>query len=202
MGLVHTNIHSWLGVEKVCKAMTLGMDIKCDHIQKGLAPSQKKRSFGMKSGPAGNIDQVDVSNTLDFRQLANELIEGANAVDLPESDSSAGGDLESNTLSAVPPRPPTIIIPPLPTQPSNTSSPVIAGMPPPHQDISIPLDKLFLFPDQFTEESAYSESEKDSLKVIQFFWKGGIENMKEEMKTYDALLAESGEGESDGIDVS
>ena len=38
------------------------------------------------------------------------------------------------------------------------------------------------------------------MSSIQFFWKGGIENMGKEMKTYEVLLAAEGElnlGESD-----
>jgi hypothetical protein len=35
MGLVHTSIRSKLGVEKVCKATMVGMDIKQMHLEAG-----------------------------------------------------------------------------------------------------------------------------------------------------------------------
>jgi hypothetical protein len=42
MGLVHTGIHSKLGVEKVHKMTMVGMDIKHNHQDTGLLQLQDK----------------------------------------------------------------------------------------------------------------------------------------------------------------
>ena len=45
MGLVHTAIHSKLGVKKVHKTMMVGMDIKRIHHKAGLLYTRGKRNF-------------------------------------------------------------------------------------------------------------------------------------------------------------
>ena len=90
MGLVHTNIRSRLGIDKVWKMTIVGMDIKRAHIEAGLLCPCRKQSFSMGPGEgemeaANHLDIDDANGLLDFHQLSEQLIACAAAASIPET---------------------------------------------------------------------------------------------------------------------
>jgi hypothetical protein len=165
MGLVHTGIRSRLGIEKVRKATTVGMDIKRVHAEAGLLRSQGKRSFTSEGGAelAGdNLD--DIEDPLNFDQLSNHLIAGA---------ASANGDKDVGDIdNDEPPHRPvlTINVPPL-----NPATRLASSVP---VKVTIPLRILFRYP---------AECDPPSDEGLNTFWKGGIHNLEKEMEAYELL---------------
>lgn len=79
MGLVHTGIHSRLGVEKVRKCTMMGMDIKQTHIDAGLLCPRGKQSFSVPPSEEGSeaadrIEVKDSADVLNFCQLSEQLV--------------------------------------------------------------------------------------------------------------------------------
>ena len=74
MGLVHTGIHSKLGIEKVRKATAVRMDIKQTHIEAGLLRSRGKRSFTYQGDLADDL--INIEDPLDFDQLSQPVVNG------------------------------------------------------------------------------------------------------------------------------
>ena len=126
MGLIHTGIHSKLGVDKVCKTTMVGMDIKHVHIEAGLLCARGKQNFtsearaqepNHESSAADHLDIGDQNNDLlNFNQLSECLIVGATSAN---ADKDVGDDLDNTdelppavTVQA-PSEPLTITIPPL-----------------------------------------------------------------------------------------
>jgi hypothetical protein len=86
MGLVHTAIHSKLGVDKVYKTTIVGMDIKWLHLEAGLVCSQGHQDFNAPTNDScppetdtSDLDISDLEDVLGFEQLAEQLIENAAA---------------------------------------------------------------------------------------------------------------------------
>jgi hypothetical protein len=110
MGLVHTGIHSKLGVEKVRKTTIVGMDIKCAHLEAGLLPTQGQRNFTSGSEAAGTqvllndissiADHLDIGNDnndlMDFNQFSESLIAGAASANF-DKDMGDDNDLDDAT---------------------------------------------------------------------------------------------------------
>ncbi|KAF8165802.1 hypothetical protein B0H34DRAFT_763223 [Crassisporium funariophilum] len=163
MGLVHTAIHSRLGVEKVCKSTMVGMDIRWTHVEAGLLCPQGKQSFSMGPGEeseaATELGINGLEELLNFCQLSEQLIAGAIAENMSDDD-----DLPAVASFPILPPPvlPTITIPP-----SSTRLPAQVTT---VQKISIPLEKLFKYPTGFNHEEV-------SIQAMSFFWNGGIENL-------------------------
>jgi hAT family C-terminal dimerisation region len=92
MGLVHTSIHRKLGVEKVCKATMVEMDIKQMHLDAGLLHAWGKQNLTPQepdATPQANYSDISNNNLLNFDQLYNHLIVGAV---FANNDKDAGDD--------------------------------------------------------------------------------------------------------------
>ncbi|KAF8256976.1 hypothetical protein EI94DRAFT_1761551, partial [Lactarius quietus] len=188
MGLVHTGIHSKLGVEKVHKTTMVGMDIKRSHLEAGLVHSRGKRNFtGFTSESEAGAQETDRANLttitdigdqedglMDFNQLSERLIARAVSASL---DRDVGDDYDDS--NEFPPGNTTpvasgslmITIPPLN---SASLSPQAAQ----HKKTSIPLEILFQYP---TDTDLPSEG-------MNSFWRG-VENLEKEMEAYEILNA-------------
>jgi hypothetical protein len=192
MGLVHTAIRSKLAVDKVRKTTIVGMDIKRSHLEAGLVRSRGHRNFEaptstdwLQETDANDFDTGDFEDVLDFEQLTEQLIEDAAA------EINSDSDTEDDEL--LPPALPLTIrlslhairsaLPdPPPPQPANAAP-----------KTAILLKSLFIFP---TSRDSPSPG-------IDYFWKGGIENLDKEMEAYEILCSgQEGSGETDtGIPV-
>lgn len=169
MGLIHTGIRSKLGIEKVRKAAAVGMDLNRMHAEAGLLRSRNKRSFTSLEAGVRNTE-LTVENPLDFEQLSTQLIAGAASAN---SDIDVGDDAVELTpiISNSRATPLTITIPPL-----NPATPSLSAQPT-NLKVAIPLRVLFRYP---TNQDTSSEG-------INSFWKGGIQNLENEMEAYDIL---------------
>ena len=204
MGLVHTSIRSKLGVDKVRKTTMVGMDIKQTHLEAGLLRVRGKRNFTSVTSQAGeqepnrdhetidNITIGDADDFLDFDQLSEHLIKSAAAANndkdvgdvLGDSDAEDEGNcFESSAKSTHLPY--TIRLPPL-------SSATLSNQATQATKTSIPLQILFKYPSDVgpSLEGTNSDSSMNS------FWKGGIQNLENEMESYERLS--SSEEEVDG----
>ena len=171
MGLVHTGIHSKLGVKKVCKTTMVGMDIKCMHHEAGLLYTRGKQNFTTEAraqepdnnGSTSTVDYFDISDRdndlLDFDQLSEHLIVGAASAN---ADKDMGNDLDENKLPLAvavqaPSGPLMITIPPL-------NSATLAPQATQAKKTCIPLKILFDYPVNIDMASEGMNS----------FWRGGI----------------------------
>jgi len=167
MGLVQTATRSRLSVDKVRKTTIVGMDIKRSHIEAGLVQKRERREFKMPGtgndadgGCVTELSDDEIEDVLDFDQLAEQLIEDAASNNVDEPDT----DEEF-------PLPPLTIRLPLHAIQAALQTTLSAAP-------KIPLKSLFIFPE---DSSAPSEME--------YFWKGGIQNLDKEMEVYEALCS-------------
>jgi hypothetical protein len=113
MGLIHTGIHSKLGVEKVHETTMVGMDIKHMHLEASLLYTRGQQNFTSEAGPqepshnnsklvADHLDIDQDDDLLNFDQLSECLIVGTASTNV---DKDVGDDLdETDEL------PPTITV--------------------------------------------------------------------------------------------
>lgn len=192
MGLVHTKTHSKLSTDKVRKTTIVGMDIKRLHIEAGLIRPQSQRNFttpGKEESSAESHLEIEESDrVLDFDELSNKLVGGADAGNqIPDTDSDTDDDL--------PPAPPIsthtstslrITLPHTVLPSTQTTSTCV-------KRVSIPLKKLFVFP---------TELDVASSSAIEYFWQGGIRNLEQEMEAHEILMSsESGNEANPDVDM-
>ena len=190
MGLVHTGIHSKLGVEKVCKTTMVEMDIKRMNHEAGLLYTRGKQKFTTEAraqepdndGSTLTIDHFDIGdqddNLLNFDQLSERLIMGAVSAN---ADKDVGNDLDENelpqapavTVQALSGRPSTIPMITIPPLDSATLSPHATQA----KKTCIPLEILFDYPVNIDM----------ALEGMNLFWRGGIKNLEKEMEAYNIL---------------
>lgn len=190
MGLIHTGIRSKLSVDKVRKTTMVGMDIKRAHIEAGLIHPRTKQNFTApgeeESEAAGHLDIDDFDDILDFDELSNSLIAGANTANqiLEDDTDTELDDFPLNPLPA--PNPPslTIILP-------HTTLPLASGSTTVRR-VLIPLKKLFVYP---TEENVAPSN------GIDYFWQGGIQNLQKEMEAHEILISGGASGDEANPDV-
>ncbi len=173
MGLVQTATRSKLSVDKVRKTTIVGMDIKRSHIEAGLVHTRERRDFNMPEtgGDVGDrpdnrvaeLGDGNVEDVLDFDQLAEQLIEDAGE-DLNELDTP---------VEELPHTPLTIRLPLHAVQSALQETPLAQSA-----ATKIPLESLFVFPE---DPSAPSQME--------YFWRGGIQNLDEEMEVHKILCS-------------
>lgn len=163
-GIIHTKPRNKLSAEKVHKTDVLKMDIQQTHVEAGLTSPGWKCAFGKidesKEPPEVAVPHDDNS---EFRNLTHQLIQ---AVEQADSD-----EAETNHDNVIP----SIHIPLL-LQPANHQSTPIC---PPSQPI--PLKSLFDYPQTAKVTSSTS---------LEFYWKGGLKNLKRELAAYDLLYKE------------
>ena len=178
---MHTAIRSKLGADKVRKTTIVGMDIKRSHLEAGLVCSRGHRKFSAPTSsdclPETDTSDLDIGvldDVLDFEQLAKQLIEDAAA------------EIDGDTDAEDDKRPPPPLTIRLPLHAIRGALPPDATM---TTKTAIPLMSLFIFPGD----------QNSSPEVgIDYFWKGGIENLDKEMEACEALFAsQEGDGEMD-----
>ena len=182
MGLVHTGIRSKLGIEKVRKAMMVGMDIKRIHIEAGLLHARDKRNFTSQKECDRESetapDHLDINNSdnlLDFDQLTEHLIAGATSANV---DRDIGDNDDDNNLDdELPLAPLRITIPPL----NSATLPLAHDLNRATPVRKIPLKILFNYP------AATDLSLDESESGMNSFWRGGIQNLDKEMEAYELL---------------
>jgi hypothetical protein len=129
---------------------------------------------------ADHFDIGDSDDPLDFDQLTEHLIVGTAAAN---SDKDVGDDDDDElppTVPSVPAPPMTITIPPL-------NSATLSNQATQVKKTSIILQVLFKYPTDVDPPSDGMNS----------FWKGGIQNLEEEMEAYE-ILTRSSEENVDG----
>jgi hypothetical protein len=179
MGLVHTGIHSRLGVEKVCKMSMVGMDIKQIHLEAGLLRARGKQSFTQASRqePGCELEckpsdiNINDSDLLNFNQLSKVLIARAASAN---DDKDVGNDDE-----LTPPAPPLRITIPLTHQATQVKK------------TFIPLKNLF----------KYSTDKDPPPDGMNSFWKGGIQNLETKMEAYEILCSDSSKENHEGSSI-
>ena len=138
-----------------------------------MAPDEEELSEA-----ANNMNVEGSEAILNFCQLSDQLIASATAADLPEESNDKDDSTTQAPLVPLPVRPSTITVPPSTSTCLQTQSTLALK-------ISIPLEKLFVYP---------TETEMESSCVLGSFWNGGMKNLEREMEAYEILLAaEAGE---------
>ncbi|KAG6905083.1 hypothetical protein DXG01_005195 [Tephrocybe rancida] len=199
-----------LGLEKVRKAMVVCMSLKRMHIASGLGPTARKRKFGEfvnstntqrserplsttggGSGTAEGILEADTAleakvslnaDLVSFKDISTELIRGVDEFDSPETDDL----LDDDELPATP-----FGHNPTPIPSTSTSTPSIALSQSHHQaKVSIPLADLFQYPG----------TSSDPWDGLDYYWKGGVSHLEEEMEVHEEATRNAVNGKGEGDD--
>lgn len=176
-GNIHTKLRNRLHPLLVHRSGIARLYVQRDHTRNGLITStRKKRKFGENPEPGtvnSDSQEMPVSppinavspDAVDFTEIATAI-----ATDIHLADQAVDEAGEPTDHISVPLHPEATSPQPLP--PNRTS---------------IPLSSLFIFPED-RAPVPLSQHSKDCAKfALEFYWKGGIKNLEDELASYDLL---------------
>ncbi|KAL0948754.1 hypothetical protein HGRIS_014944 [Hohenbuehelia grisea] len=137
-----------------------------------LAPSASSPPTPSNSPPSdqqASENPMSIDDMVDFEDLAEQLIENARQSHSLDSEEGVEANRSSaSNPSTSPPNPAAATSAPLPQ--SNSS----------HLKTSIPLSKLFRYPG----------SSSEPWEGLDYYWKGGVRNLDEEMQAHEQSMRE------------
>jgi hypothetical protein len=177
-GIIHTKPRNKLSAEKVHKTSTLKMDIRHAHVDADFIRPQSKRVFGEIDEANSELAEPSIpdTNNSDFNKLTHRLVR--------DSETADGND--DSVLNFIP----TICVPPCPQHANSSTMESTQWSQPP--SLLISLKSLFNYS---------MTSNMNAEAGLDFYWKGGLKNLNQELAAYDLLCEEEEESfpDEDGM---